>query len=230
MNNNLSNELNYVTPDETLNKKKQILENNKEISRLLKSRKRTKENVLAKPMFFKVAFSENAASYYEHFNCPMDYLQEIIENEYPEKEKRDKITLEFMDFFQAPIEYNKKGNLKKGNDKHAKEIIKIAEEYENERKALYANHSKANGLEYDAQREKLILFENAVKKVAKMKVTKQTMYLILNRLYGSNQAKSHDGGAGEYRKTIMDILYNAHKDVLFLLFSAKKINANNKAS
>lgn len=227
-NNNLSEELD-VALDEALIKKKQILENNKEISRLLKSRRRTKENVLAKPMFFKVVFSENDASYYEYFDCPMDYLQEIIKNEYPEKEKRDKITLEFMDFFQVPIEYNKKGNLKKGNDKHAKEIIKIAEEYENERKVLYANHSKANGLEYDAQKDKLKLFKNAVNKVSEITLTKQTIYLILNRLYGSNQAKSHDGGAREYRKTIMDILYNAHKNVLLQLFS-KKVNFDDKAS
>ena len=77
----------------------------------------------------------------------MIILQEILKEEYPRKQGRDDRTFGFMDFFAKPIEYNKKGKLKKGNDKHGKELIKIAERYEKNRKELYANYAKANGLE-----------------------------------------------------------------------------------
>ena len=210
--------------------REKIKSNNKKISELLKSRKRTKENVSAKPNFFRNVFPESDISYYKHFNCPMDYLQEIIKNEYPRKSERDDKTLEFIDFFQKPTEYNKKGKVKRPNDKHVLEIIKIAKEYEKDKKVLYATYSRASGLEYDAQREKLMLFKKAVDEVAKINITKQTAYNIVNRLYGSNQAKSHDDGAGSCRKTIMDILYNAHKNTLLQMFSVKNVNVDDKAS
>ncbi len=212
-------------------KKQRIAENNKEISRLLKSRKRLKENISAKPMFFKKVFPTNDSAYYEYFNCPMDYLQIILEKEYPRKQGRGTKTLEFMDFFEKPIQYNKKGNLIRGNDKHANQIIKIAKEYERKRKELYANYSKAYGLEYDAEEERRKLFKQAVDETSEIKkLTKQTVYLILNRLYGSKQARSHDGGVGEYKKTILDILYNSHKKLLLELFSAKQKNIEDKVS
>lgn len=209
---------------------KEMAENNKEISRLLKSRKKYKTNVSAKPMFFKEVFPENDAAYYEYFNTTMDYLQEILKEEYPRKQGRDEKTFGFMDFFAKPIEHNKKGKLKKGNDKHAKEIIKIAEKYEKDRKKLYTNYAKANGLEYDAEMERQILFKEAVDEVSEINLTKQTVYLILNKLYGSNQAKSHDGGAGGFRKTIMDILYNSHKSLLLSMLSVRKTNVGDKVS
>lgn len=209
---------------------KEMAENNKEISRLLKSRKKYRDNVSAKPMFFKEVFPENDATYYEYFNTAMDYLQEILKEEYPRKQGRDDRTFGFMDFFAKPIEYNKKGKLKKGNDKHAKELIKIAERYEKNRKELYANYAKANGLEYDAEKERRELFKQAVEEVSEIKLTKQTVYLMLNKLYGSNQAKSHDGGAGELRKTILDILYNSKKKLLLEMFSVRKTVTEEKVS
>lgn len=78
--------------------------------------------------------------------------------------------------------------------------------------------------------EKRDLFRGVVEVVAEMNLSKQTVYLILNRLFGSKQAISHDRGAGEYRKAIMDILYNSHKKLLLDLFSAKKIDISNKVS
>lgn len=209
--------------------KKIISENNKEIDKLLKSRTKTKNKVLAKPNFFQVAFQDNEKTYYTKFNCPMDYLQEIIKNEYPRKDRQKKKDecgndipkLSLIDFFVNPIEYNKKGKLKRANDKHVKEIVKIAKDYEIQRKALYANKSKNNGLEFDAEFEKREFFKSAVDKVAEMRLTKQTMYSIINMLYGSNQAKSHNNNAGEYGKTIMDILYNSHKELLLSIFKKK---------
>ena len=210
--------------------KKRLRDNNKEIDILLKSRKRNREQVMARPIFFKEVFPKSDMAYYEYFNCSMDYLQQILRDEYPRKNGRDCITLEFIDFFEKPVEYRKNGKLKIGNDKHAKRIIELAEKYENDRKELYANHSRANGLEYDAEMEKRDLFRSAVEEVAEMKLTKQTIYLILYKLFGSNQAKAHDGGAGQYKKTIMDILYNSHKELLLGLFSMKKKDISDKVS
>ena len=120
-----------------------------------------------------------------------------------------------MDFFAKPLEE------KRGNDKHVKQITDIAKKYEKDRKQLYANCSKANGLAFDAEVEKRELFRNAVQEAEKIKLTKQTMYVIVNGLYGSNQAKSHNKEAKECGKTIMDILYNSHKNLLLSMFSVK---------
>lgn len=197
-------------------KQKLISENKKQINILLKSRKRTKQNVLAKPLFFKEAFPDSDEYYYEKFNCPMDYLQEILKTEYPRKDRdSNEPKLEFMDFFAKPLEE------KRGNDKHVKQITDIAKKYEKDRKQLYANCSKANGLAFDAEVEKRELFRNAVQEAEKIKLTKQTMYVIVNGLYGSNQAKSHNKEAKECGKTIMDILYNSHKNLLLSMFSVK---------
>lgn len=160
----------------------------------------------------------------------MDYLQQILKYEYPHKNGRDKVTLEFIDFFEKPVEYRENGKLKTGNDKHAKKIIELAKKYENDRKELYANHSKANGLEYDAEMEKRDLFRSVVEEVADIKLTRQTVYLILYKLFGSKQAIAHDGGAGQYKKTIMDILYNSHKELLLGLFSVRKMDVGDKVS
>lgn len=195
---------------------KSISENNKKIQKLLKGRTRCKENVSAKPLFFKKVFPESDQYYYTKFNCPMDYLQEILKKEYPRKKRETNVKkLEFIDFFARP-------SGKRGNDKHVIEINRIAKEYETARKGLYANYSKANGLSFDAETEKRKLFKNAVDEVKKMdKLTKETVYLIVNGLYGSNQAKSHNKDARAYGKTIMDILYNSHKDLLLSMFSAR---------
>ena len=95
---------------------------------------------------------------------------------------------------------------------------------------MYANHSKANGLEYDAEMEKRELFRGIVEEAAEIKLTKQTVYLILYKLFGSNQAKAHDGGAGQYKKAIMDILYNSHKELLLGLFSMRVKDISDKVS
>ena len=210
--------------------KDRLKDNNNEISRLLKGRQKNRKQVIAKPMFFKEVFPDSDTSYYEYFNCSMDYLQQILRDEYPHKKARDKITLEFIDFFEKPMEYRSNGRLRVGNDKHAKVIIELAKKYENDRKELYANHSRANGLEYDAEIEKRDLLRNIVEEVAEMNLTKQTVYLILYKLFGSKQAQSHNGGAGEYKKTIMDILYNSHKNLLLELFSVRKIDIGDKVS
>ncbi len=210
--------------------KKRLRDNNKEIDTLLKSRKRNVGNVMARPKFFKEVFPKSDATYYEYFNCSMDYLQQILRDEYPRKKGRDCTTIEFIDFFEKPVEYRQNGKLKTGNDKHAKRIIELAEKYENNRKELYANHPKANGLEYDAEMEKKELFRGVVEEAAEIKLTKQTVYLILYKLFGSNQARSHDGGAGQYKKAIMDILYNSHKELLIGLFSMRKKDISDKVS
>ncbi len=209
---------------------KEVADNNKEINRLLKSRIKTRDNVPAKPMFFKEVFPVNKEAYYGHFNTAMDYLQEILKEEYPHKQGRDGKTFNFMDFFAEPTEYNKKGKLKRGNDKHTKEIVRIAEQYEKARKELYTNHAKANGLEYDAEMKRQKIFKQAVDDMSEINLTRQTVYLMLNKLYGSNQAMSHDGGAGEFRKTIMDILYNSHRKLLLGMFSVRRINIEDKVS
>lgn len=230
-NRSISDGLNYGMMNESATQRiKEMAENNKEISTLLKGRKKYRDNVIAKPLFFKEVFPVDNKAYYIHFNTAMDYLQEIIKEEYPRKHSRDDRTFGFMDFFAKPIEYNKKGKLKKGNDKHAKEIIRIAERYEKGRKELYVNYGKANGLEYDAEIEKQELFKHAVDEVSKMKLTRQTVYIMLNKLYGSNQTKSHNSGAGELRKTILDILYNSHKNLLIGMFSVKKTDIEDKIS
>lgn len=227
----ISNKLNDGMKDKyTTQYMNEMAENNKEINRLLKSRKRFRDNVSAKPLFFKEVFPVNDAAYYEHFDTTMDYLQEILKKEYPHKQGRDSKTYSFMDFFAKPIEYNKNGKLKKGNDKHAKEIVSIAEKYEKDRKELYKNYAKANGLGYDAEIERQILFKQAVDDVSEINLTMQTVYLMLNKLYGSNQAKSHDRGAGEFRKTVMDILYNSHKKLLLEMFSGRRIGFKDKVS
>ena len=228
-NDSIIESLSDIDKKEVEEKKKIISENNKEIDRLLRSRKRIKKDALAKPDFFKVAFSENDETYYTKFNCPMDYLQEIIKEKYPKK-KREKKTdengnpipkLRLIDLFEKPIQYDKTGKkLKRENDKHIAHIIEVAENYEKERKKLYAK-AKKDGLGFDAEIEKRELFKNAVDEVSEMKLTKQTVYTIVNKLYGSNQAKSHNNGAGEYGKTIMDILYNSHKGLLLSIFKRK---------
>lgn len=226
-NEKILNDMSFPVTEEMKNR---LRDNNKEISKLLQERKRSREQVLAKPVFFKEVFPESDTAYYEYFNCSMDYLQQIIKDEYPRKSKRDGITLGFIDFFEKPVEYRKNGRLIVGNDKHAKAVIELAKKYENNRKELYANHSKANGLGYDAEMEKRDLFRSVVEEAAEINLTRQTIYLILHKLFGSKQAKSHDGGAGEYKKTIMDILYNSHKELLLELFSAGKMDIGDKVS
>lgn len=232
-NNSISESLREIIDDKEMKEKKQIIsDNNKEIDRLLKSRTRIKKDVLARPLFFKVAFPVNEKAYYVKFDCPMDYLQEILEKEYPRKPRQNKKDengndipkLELIDFFAKPTEYDRTGKtLKRGNDKHVNEIIDIASNYDKQQKELYANRSKTNGLEFDAELEKRELFKKAVDEVKNIKLTKQTMYSIINMLYGSNQAKSHNHGASKYGKIIMDILYNSHKNLILDMFLRKNV-------
>ena len=234
--------LSEITDSEELKEQKKIIaDNNKKIDELLKSRTKVKSDVLARPKFFKEVFPYNEKVYYTSFNCPMDYLEDILETEYPRKNRKKKKDengntipkMKLIDFFDKPIEYNKvTKKLKRGNDKHVKQIIEIANKYEKQRKALYGNNNKNAGLEFDAETEKRELFEKAVNEVSEMKLTKQTIYNIINMLYGSNQAKSHNNGANQCGKVIMDILYNAHKNLVLSLFkkNQQEVNECNKVS
>ena len=213
--------------------KDKISDNNKKIDRLLKSRIKNKECVLGKPLFFKEVFPFCEKSFYVKFNCPMDYLQEILEMEYPRKKRRRKKDengniieypkIKLIDLFEEPVEYNTSTNKKKrGNDKHVNRIVDIAMKYEKERQRLYSNSNNA-GLEFDAESEKRELFKKCVDEVSGIKLTGQTLWNIINMLYGSNQAKSHNNGANECGKIIMDILYNSHKELILSLYKKKPI-------
>lgn len=229
-NEKIADELSENIDDEKAKKlKRNISDNKKKIDTLLRSRTAVKKDALGKPMFFKEAFPINDKTYYTYFNCPMDYLQEILNTEYPRKKRTTKRNkngkvvqmpkMKLIDFFDNPIEYNPRTNkIKRGNDKHVNKIIKIASDYEKKRSGLYGNQNRKAGLQFDAEVEKRELFQKCVEEVSAMKLTKKTVYNIINMLYGSNQAKSHNNGANEYGKTIIDILFNSHKNLLLSIF------------
>lgn len=164
---------------------------------------------IRKPLYFKYAFPNGVENsiYFEHgMNCPMDNLCILVDSEAPKKVTReDKINImELMNRYNV-----------RGNDKHRTLVEEIATNYSKMCAKRKLSVRKDDTLMPLSKKE---YFEQYVKEMQGIKLTKATIVDIFNACYGSNQAKSHNQDISKIRKHMIDLIYAAHRDTVLECF------------
>ena len=66
-------------------------------------------------------------------------------------------------------------------------------------------------------------FEQCVKQIRKINVTRATIIEIFNACYGSRQATSHNKEITEIKKYMIDLIYAAHKERVLECFDVRTV-------
>lgn len=171
---------------------------------------------IVRPKYFKYAFPGSVEMIYDEkgMNCPMDHICTLIETEKIRKGGRDKKVeiMSLMKKFDG-----------KCNDRHKRQIEKIAEEYVKYCNMKRIKSSKRSDMCSLTQKE---YFEQCVKKVKDINLKPVTIVAIFNACYGSKQAKSHNPNFSKIKKRMLDIVFAAHKERVISCFcvdNAQKI-------
>ena len=103
----------------------------------------------------------------------------------------------------------------RGNDKHRTLVEEIATNYSKMCAKRKLSVRKDDTLMPLSKKE---YFEQYVKEMQGIKLTKATIVDIFNACYGSNQAKSHNQDISKIRKHMIDLIYAAHRDTVLECF------------
>lgn len=149
-----------------------------------------------KPNFFKFAQADYKNQYaFKHFDCCSDYIVEILDN-FKTKSKRTKLIQ-----MSEILEKNK--GYEHSNRKQIKKIIELIKNYKNE---YYLIFYRKDIDELDKIIETEKLKNELVENIGKMKVTEETIYCILRRMFTEDYEKAN---VSENRK-------KSEENILFL--------------
>ena len=171
-------------------------------------RNKNKKNVMCRPYFFKFV-GEGKNYKFKKKDTPMDYLEEIIDCEIPNA-KPKKFDLNMTELLVNNIEC-------KNNKKQCKKIIDLVNILNNETAAIYSsslNHE-------DKYKNIIILREELVNKLKKMKINDGTMINIIKRI-NKDYKNENNGDMRSIGRLILNLLYMAHPDIFKNIFEKNK--------
>ncbi|UQX56085.1 hypothetical protein M5V91_10895 [Cytobacillus pseudoceanisediminis] len=212
----LSEEIDEVRSDLILKKKKVEIENKK-------TKKLEVKEVSAKPNFWRYV-TENKNTHYKHYNCPMDFLYEIM-GELDKAESR-----EHLDVSELLV----KRDYKKGNRKQIPRAEELASELQDKITKI-----KKERVNYKVSKEEEFnkiedTTEEYTTKFNKLKINENTMYVILSKIskefepeekekvvinnLGDEEKQRKEGGEVKKNKSLVRLMNQLYKtqETIFL--------------
>ena len=186
----------------------------KEIEKIRKldCMQRTKINtksreIKLKPMFWQYVSSKVNKQNLDYLNCPMDFLQEVINDEKTGikngNRKQDTI-------ITSTLIVNVDG---KAKNEQMDKIESLVIGFDNEVKA-HAEEVAKKGKETDVDKDKWfkkeeILYDDVVAEVSKMKLSEKTINRLINKALENSKDKR--SGCTKYKRKLLNVLYKSHK-------------------
>jgi len=153
-----------------------------------------------RPMFFKYC-GEGKEYSFEHFDTPMDFLQEILDEEKTDADRSPTIDInEILVIDEA--------NMDDADRRQIAEIKTIVSELDTNIKAIYADATRDK--EEDTNR-RLNLINEAIEEIKEKKVSVVTILNIFNRIHNP---KSRDKEISKYKLLLISTLWMAHADAM----------------
>ncbi len=178
---------------------------------------------LVKPNFFKYCSSDKNVDF-QSFETPMDYLEEILSDEFPRVNQGNSIkTVDIMDLLTG------KGKV---NDGQLKTIYETVFNAKSQISATYAEYGNiANDEDQKQEREKKLnsIRQEAILELNKMKIKPATVYYILAKIYGTTP--KDDEWSQKLKKialTLVGMLYQAQPKLMQSLFINNKESEENQ--
>lgn len=175
------------------------------------SRNKVKRVVMCRPLFFKYV-GEGKDYKFVKKETPMDYLQMVIDENIPRVSKSES-DLNFLDLF-----VNK--TTKKANHTKVNRILDKVIKFNNEITSLFAKEINVE----DRTRYRNIKKERIISEIKKMKVDELILLTILKRL--NNEGKDKYSNLRKSYLTILNIIYNAHKECFLKLLKGDEGKAS----
>lgn len=175
------------------------------------SRNKVKRVVMCRPLFFKYV-GEGKDYKFVKKETPMDYLQMVIDENIPRVSKSES-DLNFLDLF-----VNK--TTKKANHTKVNRILDKVIKFNNEITSLFAKEINVE----DRTRYRNIKKERIISEIKKMKVDELILLTILKRL--NNEGKDRYSNLRKSYLTILNIIYNAHKECFLKLLKGDEGKAS----
>lgn len=157
------------------------------------------QNKPIKPDFFKRLKVDRKKNFFLKLNCPMDYLQTVLNKKIKYAKKTDTVNISdiLIDDKQEP-------------DRHkAQKIIKILYETKEQKNYLYTDKTKDK---HEINNQRQVIIDLAILEISKLKISRSTMLNIYARIIDPDHVKNYDNKY-ELRNfviTALSILHKAH--------------------
>lgn len=197
-------------------KKESIVDSFKEIKNIMESkwiekgvisRNKIKREVVCRPYFFKYV-GEGKDYKFVRKDTPMDFLQEILDEEIPNA-KKGKCELNFLDLL-----------INESNSKiRSSRVTKILDKVNvlnNEINSLF----KINLTRENRLRHMMIKKQQVVKEISKMKVDSNTIMGVFKRI--NNENKNRYGRLNKSGLLLLNVIYNSHRQAFIELLKRSK--------
>lgn len=185
---------------EEVDKYKQLLKDlYKDLSDSLSEETKDKETITY-PKFFKY-IGQGGDHHYDYFDCPMDYLEQILD-EIPRKIDIDTYDVKLKDIFTI-----------KPKDNHRREIDKIGDivcDMDSDLDAMFLN-----GDDEDYRVLAHDRFQEAVEEVKHIKINPETIQAIFRAVYGNSKQNKK---LKSCKKRLLNVLYQAHPEKFLAAF------------
>lgn len=213
--NNLSQEI--VDEEKQEEYRTELYQLMKEISDELSERTKESEKI-KKPLFFKYIDQNPENNIYTFFNCPMDNLIKLVEND-PTQTEQTGYNKKAGEKMYKSIESLFSEIPEKYNDKQITLIEDIVSNLKIEINAIYQNNSEAD--DYDFRVLLQDCKDEALKKLKKYKITAATMQTIIKWAYCGGDKNGRHTVFKENKSNILDLLYLYDKEKFLSVFKKK---------
>jgi hypothetical protein len=156
------------------------------------------ENVLVRPNFFEYC-AKGKRYLFKPFNTPMDFLQEIINKDIPDKERTP--TVDILDIIPKP-------DFRKADNHQIPQIRDACAKANKDIKTLQSNQKMSDETRYPQIRQKE---DEVIQNLKKLKINDNTIRIILYRAFSENE-KYYKKEYGEMKRNLASWLYKAHPE------------------
>lgn len=174
--------------------------------------------LMIRPLFFKVleVLKNNKKKSnkfeYQHFNCPMDYVQDVIKEEIKnaniiKQEDRIKLSDIFIQKNDSAV-----------NRHQIPKIIKLTNDANKKLKSIKADKNRDKDDDYDKQQ---VIKRDLINDLSKLKINKYTIVDIVSKIYNDkNYNYKDDNGSivtvklSDIRSLLFNSLWKSHKEVM----------------
>lgn len=203
----------------------------KEINKSILSLCEDTKEKLVRPQFLEIV-GEGSNYKFEHFDCPMDYLIDVLSNKkyvYDEETQKygfvrhkyikdivDRTTAVSVDSIMEDIDSEKK------NTHHMQDIKKIMLDTETAIKNMYKDKKRDKNDDFDTRAD---IVNDGIEKLEEININEFTICGVYTKIYGSSKQKDKDYKRN--KTTILSMLDKAHPDIMEKCF---KLLEDNKSS
>lgn len=181
------------------------------------------------PSWMQVIKKDVKSNKFEDINCTMKYLQQVIDENVIDLTNNIP-NLKIEDLLTDDIKLNNKTNYEQ-----TEKIEELIKKFDNQVKYVNKLAEKYKWKKEKTEKEVAPIRDTLINRVASMKITKESMYSLVEKAIEKRENEKNDinetesigniNDTSKYKSKMLNVLYNTHKKLFLQMFKVHKENA-----